>query len=183
MSDLNETELTREYPFRGRVFDVARCTVKLPDGTTAARDVMCHSGGVCVLPVDREGRAILVRQYRFGAGMVTLEVPAGKLEKGETPGQAICRELEEETGCHARNIEYLGFCYASPAISTEIIHIYLATGLSDGTPHTDPDEFLEIERVPLDELAGRVMRGEVPDAKTQIAVLKAERLLRGRDNG
>lgn len=180
MSCLDEIELTRDYPFRGRVFDIASCKVKLPDGKCADRDIMCHSGGVCVLPVDRDGRAILVRQYRFGAGAITLEVPAGKLEKGEIPDEAVRRELEEETGCHADRIEYLGFCYASPAISTEIIHIYLATGLTSGSPHTDPDEFLETLRLPLDELVERVMKGDLPDAKTQIAVLKAARLLQDR---
>ncbi len=180
MKDLDEIEISREYPFRGRIFDIVSCKVRLPDGKVADRDAMCHSGGVCVLPVDRDGNVIMVRQYRFGAQEILMEVPAGKLERGENPDDAIRRELEEETGCHAERIDYLGFCYPTPAISTEKIYIYLATGLSEGTPHTDEDEFLEIVRIPLAELVEQVMSGEITDAKTQIVILKANRILNGK---
>ncbi|MGM9637295.1 MAG: NUDIX hydrolase [Eubacteriales bacterium] len=178
MADLTEKEIERFYPFKGRVFEIASCKAVLPDGSVADRDVMCHSGGVCVLPLDQDGNVTVVRQYRYGAGCETLEIPAGKLEKGESPDEAIRRELEEETGYHADEIRYLGFIYSSPAISTEKIYIYLATGLHAGKPHFDSDEFLSIEKYPLDSLVQMVMDGSITDAKTQIAILKADRLSR-----
>lgn len=176
---LFETELSRTYPFEGKVFDVAVCQAELPNGTKVRRDVVCHSGGVCVLPIDENGMVTMVRQYRYGVGEVTLEIPAGKLERGEDPLEAVKRELSEETGYTADEIIPLHLDYSSPAILSEVIYIYLARGLHGGKPHPDEDEFLEIERHSLSELLEMVMAGEIADGKTQIAILKAARLLEG----
>lgn len=175
--NLIEKEISREYKFESKIFDVAECRAILPDGNEVPRYVVCHMGGVCVLPIDRNGDVIMVRQFRYGVQDVTLEIPAGKLEAGENIDEAIERELEEETGCRAERIEYLGFCYSSPAVSSEKIHIYMASVQASDTPHPDDDEFIEIERYPLEALVDQVMSGEIKDAKTQIAVLKAARIL------
>ncbi len=177
MEKLYEAELSREYPFRGKIFDVAVCKAELPDGSHVRRDVVCHSGGVCVLPIDEDGMVTMVRQYRYGVGCVTLEIPAGKLEVGEDPLVAVRRELSEETGYTADEIISLHVDYSSPAILSEVIYIYLARGLHGGRQHLDEGEFLEIERHPLPALVDMVMSGEITDGKTQIAILKAARLL------
>ena len=174
---LFENELSREYPFRGKIFDVAVCSAELPDGSRVRRDVVCHSGGVSVIPIDAEGMVTMVRQYRYGVGSVTLEIPAGKLEKGEDPLEAIRRELSEETGYTADEIIPLHIDYSSPAILSEVIYIYLARGLHGGRQHLDKDEFLEVEKYHLSQLVDMVMAGEITDGKTQIAILKAARML------
>ncbi|MGM9647986.1 MAG: NUDIX hydrolase [Eubacteriales bacterium] len=179
-NQLYEKELSREYPFRGKIFDVAVCRAELPDGTAVRRDVVCHSGGVCVLPLDENGMVTMVRQYRYGVGTVTLEIPAGKLEVGEDPLEAVMRELSEETGYTADEIIPLHIDYSSPAILSEVIYIYLARGLHGGKQHLDEDEFLETRRYPLSELVEMVMAGEIADGKTQIAILKAARMLEGK---
>lgn len=176
-AQLFEKELSREYPFKGKIFDVAVCKAELPDGTVVRRDVVCHSGGVCVIAIDENGMVPMVRQYRYGVGKVTLEIPAGKLEKGEDPLEAIKRELSEETGYTADEIIPLHVDYSSPAILSEVIYIYLAHGLHGGNAHLDEGEFLEVEKYHLSELVNMVMSGEITDGKTQIAILKAARMV------
>lgn len=173
MKKLYEKELSRSYPFKGCVFDVAVCDVMLPNGQQVRRDVVCNSGGSCILPLHDDGTVTLVKQYRYGVSEVTLEVPAGKLEAGEDPLVAAARELKEETGCTADEIIFLGKDYSSPAIFSEIIYIYLARGLHSGEQRLDEDEFLSLYRLPLSEALEMVMRGEITDGKTQIALLKA----------
>lgn len=173
MKEFYEKELSRSYPFKGKIFDIAVCEAELIDGRKARRDVICHSGGACVLPLYDDGSVTLVRQYRYGVSDVTLEVPAGKLELGEDPYEAVKRELSEETGCTADEIIFLGKDYSSPAILSEVIYIYLAKGLHEGKQHLDEGEFLELVRIPLKEAVDMVMRGEITDGKTQIALLKA----------
>lgn len=176
MEKLYEKELSRTYPFKGKIFDIAVCEAELVNGTKVRRDVICHSGGACVLPVYDDGTVTLVKQYRYGVSEVTLEVPAGKLEVGEDPLEAVKRELSEETGCTADEIIFLGKDYSSPAILSEVIYIYLARGLHGGKQHLDDGEFLELVRIPLKEAVDMVMRGEITDGKTQIALLKAAML-------
>lgn len=176
MENLYEKELSRTYPFKGRIFDIAVCEAELVNGAKVRRDVICHSGGACVLPVYDDGTVTLVKQYRYGVSEVTLEVPAGKLEVGEDPLEAVKRELSEETGCAADEIIFLGKDYSSPAILSEVIYIYLARGLHGGKQHLDDGEFLELVRIPLKDAVDMVMRGEITDGKTQIALLKAAML-------
>lgn len=172
-----EKELSREFVFKGRIFDAALCEAELPDGTRAAREVICHSGGVSVLPLEDDGMVTLVRQFRYGVQDVTLEIPAGKLEKGEDPLEAAKRELSEETGFTADEILTLHIDYSSPAILSEVIYIYLARGLHGGKAHLDKGEFLSVERYHISQLVEMVMRGEITDGKTQIAILKTARML------
>ena len=171
---LEEKKISSKEIFEGKVMRVTVDTVELPNGAEASREIVHHRGAVCVLPLTDEGDVICVRQFRYAHGEVLLEIPAGKLEEGEYDHRAAAlRELSEETGAQCKELTYLGKLYPSPAIFTEVIHMYLARGLTFGETHPDDDEFLEVERIPLEKLKDMVMRGEIYDAKTQVCVLRA----------
>lgn len=175
---LTEKTLHSETMFDGRILHIRRDTVELPNGAQAFREVVDHPGGVCVLALDGENRALLVSQFRYPYKEVLRELPAGKLERGEDPRQAAIRELKEETGAEAGAFSSLGELYPSPGYCGEIIRMYLAQDLRFGETHLDEDEFLNLERIPFDRLVEQVLSGEVKDAKTIAAVLKAKLLLK-----
>lgn len=178
---LREECVSSRLIFDGRVVQLYVDRVRLPDGREAEREYMRHIGAVCVLPLDRDGVVHCVRQYRYPHGEVLLEIPAGKLDsKTEDRASAALRELQEETGYRCGRLTFLGSIYTSPAILDEVIGLYLAEELTPGETHFDEDEFLAPVAVPMEELADRVMRGEIPDAKTQLAVLRVRELLRRR---
>ena len=133
----------------------------MPDGTTASREVVEHNGGVCVAPLTDDGELIFVRQFRYPYSEVLLELPAGKLE------------LKEETGATARSYISLGNLYPSPGYCGEIIHMYLAKGLTFGEQHLDKDEFLEVVKIPLQKAFEMVMNNQITDSKTQVGIVKA----------
>lgn len=172
MAHLNETTLDSELLYDGKIVRLERDSVQLEDGTQAVREVVRHPGGVCVLALTPEEEVLIVRQFRYPYKEVTIEVPAGKLEYGEDPETCGRRELLEECGCTPDSFTYLGRLYPTPAYNTEIIRIYLATGLHFGAQKLDAEEFLDVERIPFDTLLEMVLRDEVADSKTQIAVLK-----------
>lgn len=174
---LSEKTIEEEVVFEGRIITVRKDKAELGDGSIAPRELVIHSGGVCVVPLTDDNRVIMVRQFRYAFGEPLLEIPAGKLEKGEEHRSAALRELEEETGAKCTSFEYLGVCYPSVAYLTEKIHMYLARGLSFGKAHLDEGEFLDVMQIPLDEAVEMVMRGEIPDAKTQIALLKTKMII------
>ena len=179
MSDLTEKQLSREVIYEGAVLNVVCDRVSLPNGREAIREMCLHVGAVAVLPLLSDGRVIMERQFRYPHGRVFLEIPAGKLDsKGEDPLSAAKRELYEETGAVAEKYTYLGAIAPSPALINEVIHIYMAEGISFGECDLDDGEFLDIEYYTLDELYEMVMKGEITDAKTQIAILKAHELLK-----
>lgn len=175
--DLIEKTLSSEIIFDGRILHVRRDAVRLPDGGEATREVVDHPGGVCVLALDEENRALLVSQFRYPYEEVLREVPAGKLEYGEDPARAAIRELEEETGAVAGEFRSLGELYPSPGYCGEIIRMYLARDLTFGESHPDKDEFLNLERIPFDRLVEQVLSGEIRDAKTIAVTLKGKLLL------
>lgn len=175
--ELIEKTLSSETIFDGRILHVRRDTVRLPDGGEAFREVVDHPGGVCILALDDEGRALLVSQFRYPYGKVLRELPAGKLEYGEDPREAAIRELKEETGAVAGEFRSLGELYPSPGYCGEIIRMYLARDLTFGETHLDEDEFLNLERIAFDRLVEQVLSGEIRDAKTIAAVLKGKLLL------
>ena len=177
---LYEKKLSSEQIFDGKVVKLFVDRVELPDGKEAIREIVRHPGAVCVIPVTDKGDVIMVKQYRYAFERVMLEIPAGKLEPGEDPFEAVKRELEEESGAVAKNIEYMGEIFTTVAIFDEKIHAYLATGLEFKNAHPDEDEFLEVEKIPLSTLVNMVMNGEIRDAKTQIAILKANNILSAR---
>lgn len=177
--DMIEQTLSSTSVFDGRILHVSLDRVLLSDGQEAEREYAKHIGGAAVLPLTDEGEVICVRQYRYPFGTVLTEIPAGKLNfAGEEPRLAAERELREETGAVCRELTHLATFYPSPAILGEKIEIYLARGLSFGEASPDEDEFLTSVRIPLDALLEMVMRGEILDGKTQLAVLKACELLR-----
>ena len=181
LDDLEEKEIESKCIFDGRVLHVYCDRVELSDGKQSVREYCKHNGGVCVLPLTDNGEVILVRQYRYAHREITLEIPAGKLEgKCEDHTSAALRELKEETGATCQNLTYLGEMYPSPALLDEVIYMYMAEGLEFGEQFLDEDEFLTCERIPLDRLVEMVCEGKVPDAKTQVATLRAWKILRER---
>ncbi len=175
---LQEETLTQAYRFEGRIIRVRTDTVRLPNGSEAGREVVEHPGGVCVAPLTKDGDLLFVRQYRYPYGETVLELPAGKRDRdGEDPLTCGKRELLEETGATAENYTFLGEVYPTPGFCNEIIYLYLATDLQFGEAQPDEDEFVEVERIPLQRAVEMVMNNEIPDAKTQIAILKTARLL------
>ena len=178
--ELRETQLSSKGIFDGRILHVFEDTVRLPNGAAASREYLRHIGAVCVIPVLEDGSVLVERQYRYPVAQVLTEIPAGKLDaKDEDHLLAAQRELREETGATAERWTSLGVFYPACAYSDEAIEMYLAQGLHFGERHLDADEFLNVARVPLTELVEDVMAGRIPDAKTQIAILKADRLLNG----
>ena len=175
-----EQRIDRDDKYHGIIVDVHLDHVRLDDGSIARREVVEHPGGVTILPVDEAGNCYMVRQFRYPAGHMMLEAPAGKLEYGEDHRECAVRELSEETGFTADELLYLGGFYTSPGFSSELLHIYLALGLHAGESHLDEGEFLNVEKLPLQELVDMVMDNQVEDAKTIIAVLKAEKVLKAR---
>lgn len=178
MTDEQMIEKTAEEKliFDGHIIKVYHNKALLSDGTTAMREIVQHTGGVCVAALTDENELLFVRQYRCPYDEVMMELPAGKLEKGEDPLEAGMRELSEETGASAQKVISLGEVYPSPGYCGEVIYLYLATGLTFGDQHTDCDEFLDAFRVPLEKAVEMVMNGELKDAKTQIAVLKVAKM-------
>ena len=170
--NLNEQPLSADYKYRGRIINLRVDTALLPNGSSATREVVEHPGGVCVAALTEDGCLLFVRQVRYPYQKVLLELPAGKLDPGEDPLEAGKRELREETGAEAARYESLGELYPSPGYCGEIIHLYAATGLTFGQMSPDEDEFLEVEKIPLEEAARMVLDNEIADAKTQAAVLK-----------
>ena len=175
---LEEVQLASEQIYDGRVVHLTRDTVRLENGTEALREVIHHPGGACTVPLTEDGCVLMVRQYRYPHACETLELPAGKLEYGENPEVCARRELKEEAGAEADDFQCLGFLYPTPAYCKEVIYMYLARGLHFSQQHLDEDEFLDVVKLPLQEAVERVMRGEIPDAKTQIALLKTAYLLK-----
>ena len=178
--ELFEKKLDSRQVFDGVVVKLFVDEVELPNGKKSVREIVRHPGAVCVVPVTDQGEVIMVRQFRYAFGQTLLEIPAGKLEPGEDPLKAALRELEEETGTVAEKIEHIGELYTTVAILDEKIQMYLATGLSYKNAHPDEDEFLEVEKIPLNTLVDMVMNGEIRDSKTQVALLKAHKILNER---
>ena len=175
--DYTERPTRRVNSYHGVVVEVTADLVRLPNGATGIREVVHHPGGVCVAAVDGQGNVAVVRQFRYPFGAHLLELPAGKLEPGEDPFLAAQRELSEETGLEAGQWTDLGFIYVSPGISTETLYLYLATDLRQGRAHPDPNEFLDVERMPLAELVQMASDGRIHDAKTVVGALKAQAFL------
>ena len=178
--ELFEKQIASKQIFDGKVVKLFVDDIELPNGKGAFREVVRHPGAVCVIPITDDGEVIMVKQFRYPFSSVLLEIPAGKLEPNEDPLDAVKRELEEESGVVAENIEFIGMTYTTVAFTDEKIYTYMATGLTFKESHPDEDEFLEVVKLPLDTLVNMVMSGEIKDSKTQVAILKAERLLNER---
>jgi len=175
MPDIERIETRRI--FKGRVVDLAVERLRFPDGRLVDLELIHHPGAAAVVPVDGEGRVILVRQYRHATGGWLLEVPAGKLDAGEAPEACARREVEEETGFRARDLVPMGWIWTTPGFTDERIWLFLATGLERGRQDLQADELLQVEHLPLDEAVRRAGRGEITDAKSICALLRAPHFL------
>ena len=162
----------KEYIYKGKILSLRKDEVILPDGKSAVREVVEHSGGSTVL-CEKDGKILLVKQFRYPYKEITLELPAGKLNEGETPEQTAIRELEEEGGIIAGRVKKLFDVYPTPAYTNEIIRIYQAEDIKEGAVNLDEDEFLSAVWVDKKELKRMIDNGEIKDAKTLIALLYA----------
>ena len=175
---LAERPLTEETAWTGRIFSVSRLHVQMPDGREAVRDVVRHPGAVAIVALTDDGHICLVRQYRTALDRVTVEIPAGKIEPGEDPLAAAHRELEEETGFTADKMAYLTSIASSDGFTDEVIHLYMATGLTFTSSNPDDDEFINVDLVELTELVDAVLDGRVEDAKTVVGALACDAVAR-----
>ena len=177
--ELIEKKISSEDIFDGALLHVKRDTVTLSNGNKATREWIAHPGASSILPLTAEGEVILVRQYRYPIGKVTLEVPAGKLDApDEDPLYCAKRELSEETGYEAKRITKLSTIATTVGFSNEYIHMYMAEGLTPGKQHPDEDEFINVVKMPLEEAVTMVLDGRICDAKSAASILLVERRLR-----
>ena len=175
--ELLEKTISTQPVFAGRIIRVHVDQVSLPNGHVTSREVVNHPGGVGILALDQNDNVLTVTQYRYPYGKTLLEIPAGKLEPGEDPYDAAVRELREETGASCEKLVSLGEIYPTPGYCDEIIRLYLAQDLTWGDCHPDDDEFLDVRRISFSSMLRRVLSGEIVDAKTCVAILKAKLLL------
>ena len=176
MKNLYEETISSEMIYKGKVVNLRRDKARLQNGSEVTREVVEHPGGVAVAAFVGDD-LLMVRQFRYAPKKVLLEIPAGKLNYGEDPLHCGRRELEEETGYQADEFISLGKMLPTCAYDEEVIHMYLARDLDFGDMNLDEDEFLNLERIPFPDLVEQVLSGEVKDAKTIAAVLKAKLLL------
>lgn len=178
---LTEEVLSKEVVYNGVVIRLEHWQVRLPNGETGLREIACHIGAAAVVPIDSDGRIILVRQHRVAIDKLTLEIPAGKLNYAdEDPLECAQRELSEETGYTADSWRELTCLRTTPGFCNERIYMYLAEGLHTGETHPDDDEFISTVCIPLDEAVNMVMRGELNDSKTITGILMAANILSRR---
>lgn len=164
--------IKRELVLKAKLFEYYHDTMAFPNGNTSVWDHLEHKGAAAIVPVQTDGRILMVRQYRNSAGRDTLEIPAGGLESKEEPTMdAALRELEEETGYKAGKVEYLVSTLAAPAYCSEKVDIYVAMDLIPSKQHLDENEFVELESYTVDELCDKIFAGEICDSKTVAAIL------------
>jgi ADP-ribose pyrophosphatase len=177
--------LSSQIVFRGRVFEVTRDRVREPNGVTAIREVIRHSGSVVVLAIDGWGSnplVLLERQYRYAAKSYMLELPAGRIDPGESPLAAGKRELLEETGYTARRWKKALFFYPSPGFLEETMTVFLATGLRSGEARPEVDEVIDHDLIPLSRVSQLILSGRIRDGKTIASVLWLSRYLEAEGN-
>jgi len=171
MSEIKLLESREVY--RGKIVDLFLDRVTLPNGNVCELEMIRHPGAAAVVPVDAERNVVLVRQYRYAASGWLYEVPAGKLDEGEDPAVCAAREIEEEAGVRAGRLIPMGWIWTTPGFSDERISLYLATELVESKQSLQPDEVLSVERLPFDQAVELALRGEIRDAKSVCALLRA----------
>lgn len=181
----NSPRLASARAYTGRILNLDLDRVRFPNGTEGELEMIRHPGASAVVPFlsDPNGedpQLLLIRQYRYAAGDFIYEIPAGRLDPGETPLECATRELLEETGCTAERVEPLLGILTTPGFTDEKIHLFMATGLSMGESSREADEFIELVRLPLSEVLQMIERGEIIDGKTLVAILFAAGYRLGR---
>ncbi len=167
-----------DIAFEGRLFTLRLDTLQTADGHTFQREMVYHPGAVCMIPIDGEGRLLLVEQYRHGPRARLLEIPAGTLEAGENPAETAARELREEVGMRAGRVEPLGGFWIAPSYATEYIHLFLCTELTPDALPGDEDEDIEIMALTHEEALAAIDAGRIIDAKSIAGLLRWDRALR-----
>jgi ADP-ribose pyrophosphatase len=176
---MNYKLLKSEIRFKGKVFDHQVDEIEYESGNKAVREIAVHPGGAVVVPVKDDGKIILVKQFRYPLQKTLLELPAGKLDKGEDPLLCASRELEEETGYKSKNIKKLGAIYTAPGYCTEILHVYLASDLIPGIHKREEGELgMEVFELTLNEIEKRIYKGEIVDGKTISGIFLAKKALK-----
>lgn len=163
-------KLSSKVAYRARVFNVRRDEVELPSGVSKIYEIVVHNGAVAMVPIDKEGKVTLVRQYRHSTGKRLLELPAGTLDDDEAPEACAQRELREEIGMAPGKLTQIAEFFLAPGYSTERMWVYLAQDLRPEKLDTDADEDLEVERLTMDEAFRRIEDGEIEDAKTMLGL-------------
>lgn len=172
MSDkLSETTVNKKYVYNGKILNVRCDDALLPDGRPCVREMVEHPGGAAVL-AEYDGKIAFVRQFRYPYGEIIIELPAGKLEKGEAPVRTVERELSEETGLVADKFLSLGEIYPTPGYTNERLYLFKAEGVRRGESHPDDGEFLSVEWISPAEALDMVRDGRIKDAKTVVMLLK-----------
>jgi ADP-ribose pyrophosphatase len=157
--------------YRGKIVNLRVDTIELPSGAKAIREVVTHPGGVAAIPILADGRLLLIRQFRYPLQQFILELPAGKLDSGQSPADTIARELEEESGYHPNSLEYVCFFYTSPGISNELIHLFIARDLKPVSQRLEEGEHITVEAHTLEECLKKIKSGEIADGKTILGIL------------
>ena len=170
--DFEEKTLSSKVVYEGKVITVEKDDVELPNGKLSFREVARHPGGVVILALKDSETIILVKQFRYPTKQVSLELPAGKLERGENPDYAAKRELEEETGYRAEKWSSLGYINTTPGFCDEKLHLYKAENLSFIGEHPDDGEIIKAEEIKIPDLMKKIKSGEINDAKTLCAILR-----------
>ena len=164
--------LSSEEVFAGRLLKIRVDRVKLPNDSITSLEIIDHPGAAAVVPIDADGNVYMVKQIRYASGSWLLEIPAGKLEPGEAPETCAMREVEEETGMRATELIPMGFIWTTPGFTNERIWLYLATGLEQSQQNLDPDEVLEVVRMPLSDAINAAAVGEICDGKSVCGLLR-----------
>lgn len=168
---MEEETLSSKIAFNGEILNVRVDEIRLPGGRKSTREIIEHSDAVAVVPIDRNGNMILVRQYRRGAGKDLLEIPAGCVEPGENPEETVRRELQEEIGYLPNKITSMGGFYASPGYNTEYLYLYLATELVPAKLHAEDTDSIEVVPVPIKSITDYIKSGKICDAKSVAGIL------------
>ena len=164
--------ISTESIYKGRIFEVSLDSIR-EDGTEYKREIISHNGSAVIVPVFADETVALVKQYRHAAGKYLWEIPAGSLEKGEDAKEGAARELEEEIGVTAKNIEKLSEFYVSPGFLSEKMFVFMATDLTETVQNLEADELIEVKRFSFDELSKMIRHNEIEDAKTMVGVILA----------
>lgn len=170
MAHLNEKTINKKLIYEGKIISLSLEEVELPNGKLSKREIVNHPGAVAIIALSKEGKLQLVNQYRKALGKTIYEIPAGKLEKGEDPHASALRELKEETGYSANELQHLVSFYTSPGFADELVHLYFTDTITKGARQLDDDEFLDNCEVTLTEAVEMVKNQEIHDAKTVYAV-------------
>ncbi len=172
-----EKTIKSDLIFNGKMINLRVDTVELPGNKMATREIVDHPGAVAIVPITNDGKIVMVTQYRKPVEESLLEIPAGKLEKNEDPSECAKRELKEETGFNAKELKHLLTLYSTPGFSNEIMYIYLATGLIEGTPNPDEDEYVSTDIFSVSDLIKKIFNGEIKDSKTIAGILALKEYL------